>query len=283
LRAIRVFIFSWFTCFSVEAQISRVHVHGSVEAARPQELMLELRQTGGSVELYTAMPAISGQFDFRGIPAGVYLLTVKNQHGEVLKEEPVSLVSADTELPIRLVERAPSVPSGTVSLHRLAHRVPKAAQKAVQSYRKCRAKSDEPCALAALNEAIAADPESLEALVNRSALHARAHAWDLASADLEQALRLDPDCSLAHANRAFIAVHRQDYRQAAISARAALRSQPDSLNAQYLLGMAQVNLGEAQKGFRLLEKIAGEYEPARLALQQAAPQRERLARSLLPR
>ncbi len=245
--------------------------------------MLELRQTGGSVELYTAMPAISGQFDLRGIPAGVYLLTVKNQHGEVLKEEPVSLVSADTELPIHLVDRAPAAAGGTVSLHRLAHRVPKAAQKAVQRYRKCRAKSDDACALAALNEAIAADPESLEALVNRSALHARAKAWDFAAADIEQALRLDPDCSLAHANRAFIAVHRQDYRQAAISARAALRSQPDSLNAQYLLGLAQVNLGELQNGFHRLEKIAGEYEPARLALQQAAPQRARLARSLLPR
>lgn len=129
----------------------------------------------------------------------------------------------------------------------------------------------------ALDEAIAADAELLEAYVNRSAVRARTMQWDLAIDDIEQSLRLDPQCALAHTNRAFVAVHRKEYRQAIESAQAALRTEPGNVNALYFLSLAQVNLGEVDSGFRQLEKLAEEFEPARQTLIEAAPQRARLA------
>ena len=44
-----------------------------------------------------------------------------------------------------------------------------------------------------------------------------------------------------------------------------------------------MNLGDSANGFRELEKIAGDYEPARLTLDQAAPQRVALERAALER
>ena len=44
-----------------------------------------------------------------------------------------------------------------------------------------------------------------------------------------------------------------------------------------------MNLGDSANGFRELEKIAGDYEPARLTLDQAAPQRAALERAALER
>ena len=227
-----------------------------------------------------ATPSVNGQFDFPQVKPGHYLLTVKNRHGDVLKEEQLFVNNSNyAEVTIRLGEEKPVEGKGTVNVNRLNHQVPKLAQKAMKQYRKCRERKDEACASRYLNEAIAADGDLVEAFVNRSAIHMRALAWELAVVDLEQALRLDPQCALAHCNRAFVAIHRKEYAQAMVSAKAALRSQPDNLNAQYFLALAHVNLGNYAIGFRELEKIAGDYAPARLTLNQAAPQRAALERA----
>jgi tetratricopeptide (TPR) repeat protein len=82
---------------------------------------------------------------------------------------------------------------------------------------------------------------------------------------------------LAHANRAFVAVYRKDYRQAIESSNAALRVEPGNVNALYFRALALVNMGDFDKGFVELEKLAPEYEPARKSLAEAEPQRMRLA------
>ncbi len=247
-----------------------------------QNLVLELRPSGASMDRYTTTPGLSGQFDFPQVAPGHYVLAILNQRGELLKEEYVSVAANRAEVTIRLGNRNPADGGGLVNAKQLTHSVPKAAQKAMSRYRKCRTRQDDTCAMREVQAALAADPEWVEAYVNRSALHVRAFAWDLALKDIQLALSLDPSCALAHSNRAFVAVYRKDYQQAAISARAALRSAPDSLAAQYLLGVAQVNLGDLKNGFSQLEKIADEYAPARAALAEAAPQRARLARIKKP-
>ncbi len=253
-------------------------------SANPTELTMELRPTGAaSAETVTSIPGLHGQFDFANVKPGHYVLSVKNRHGDLLKEEQLFVNNSSyAEVTMRLGELTPTAGRGTVNVNRLNHQVPKLAQKAMMRYRKCRDRKDEGCATRYLNEAIAADGELVEAYVNRSALHIRARAWEVAIADLDQALRLDPQCVLAHSNRAFVAIHRKEYRQATVSAKAALRSEPDNLNAQYFLALAHVNLGDFTNGFRELEKIAGDYEPARLTLAQAAPQRLRLAAKAKP-
>lgn len=281
MTTLRVFIGLIFVLAPATAQ---VQLRGTLSMdGNPAELMIELRPSGSAtVETLTSIPGLHGQFDFANVKAGHYVLSVKNRHGDLLKEEQLFLNNSNyAEVMIRLGERKPPEGRGTVNVNRLNHQVPKIAQKAMMRYRKCRDRNDEACAARYLNEAITADGELLEAYVNRSAIHIRARDWEVAIADLGQALRLDPQCALAHSNRAFVAIYRQEYRQAMVSAKAALRSEPDNLNAQYFLALAHVNLGEFASGFRELEKIAGDYEPARLTLAQAAPQRAALAQARL--
>jgi len=267
---IRVTIFVSLVIVSGAAQSSLYHLRGNLETNRsPQNVVLELRPSGGALHSYTTEPGSNGQFDFPGVDLGQYMLLVKTLHGEVLKQEYLTVGAASGEITIRLDDRKPAEGRGTVSARQLAHRTPKAARKAMTAYRKCHDRRNDTCAARYLDKAIAADPELLEAYLNRSALRCRAQAWDLVFADVEEALRLDPNSSLAHINRAFAALHRKNSQLALVSARAALRSDPDNIKAQYLLGLAQVNLGDTQTGLRLLEKIAAEYKPARLALVEA--------------
>jgi len=260
-----------------------VHLRGTITTSQsPQDLTIELRSAAGqATEIATSSPSLTGQFDIPNVKPGHYILAVKNHHGETVKEEHVWANGHSAEVNIRLrdetPERAHAAGEGTVNVQRLNHKVPKAAQKAMGRYRKCRDKRDEACALHALDEAVAADADLLEGYVNRSALHARMQSYDLAIADIDQALRLDPLCALANANRAFVAVHRKEYQQAIVSAKAALRTEPGNVNALYFMALAQVNLGDMDNGFRQLEALADEFPPARATLVEAAPQRARLA------
>lgn len=274
---LRVFICSFLSIFGARAE---TQLRGTLETGeRPQDFTIELRASGGSVmDVLTAMPGLNGQFDFPHVKSAHYVLSVKNRNGDAVKEEQVFVSGAQTEITVRLAEK-PRQGHGTVSVAGMKHRTPKAARKALSRSRKCRSRDDEDCLERALDEALAADPDLLEAYVNRSALRARRRQWELAVGDIEQALRLDPRCATAHANRAFIAVHRKDYPQALISARAALRSDPGSRSAQYSLALAQINLGEVSKGFRQLEELGAEYEPARRTLTLVAPYRARLEKA----
>jgi tetratricopeptide (TPR) repeat protein len=225
------------------------------------------------MESFTASPSLTGQFDFQNVKPGHYILAVKNQSGDTVKEEHFWANGSSGEINIRLREEKAADSRGTVNIKRLNHKVPKEARKAMARYSKCRDRRDEACSLRTLSEAIQLDPDLLEAYVNRSALYARTMRWDLAIADVDQALRLDPHCAMAHSNRAFVAVHRQDYRQAIESSKAVLRTEPDNPHAKYFLALADINVGDVDHGFRELEKLAEEYEPARRTLAQAAPQR----------
>lgn len=264
----------------VSSAFAEVNLRGTLETnGRPQDLTIELRPTsGGAIDILTAFPALNGQFDFAGLNVATYLLSVKNQKGEILKEERVHVSGPHTEITIRLSEKVEQG-HGTVSAKSMNHRTPKAAQQALKRSRKCRSQGDEGCLSLALDDALAADPDLLEAYVNRSALRARQKQWELALSDVDQALRLDPRCAAAHANRAFVAVHRKEFAQAIASARAALRSDPSNRSAQYSMALAEINLGAVAEGFRRMEDLAVDYEPARRALILAAPQRARLEKA----
>ncbi|MBY0505705.1 MAG: tetratricopeptide repeat protein [Bryobacteraceae bacterium] len=266
----RVFSGTLFLCVSAFAQ---VHLRGTVETQRSaQDLLVEMRPAGASaMDSVTVMPGLNGQFDFHGLKQGHYTLAVKTHRGDALKEERVFLSAGEAEITVRLKDEAKPEGRGTVDARSLHHVVPKAARKAMGRYAKCRAAHDEAGAEHALDEALAADPELLEAWVNRSALYARTRSWTKALADVDQALRLDPRCTLALTNRAFVSVHLRDYPTALRAARAALRSDPANLSAQYLQALAQFNLGDRANALGQLKKLAPEYEPARLTLAATAP------------
>jgi tetratricopeptide (TPR) repeat protein len=264
---------------------AEVHLRGTLSntgSTVPNEFIVELRSASGqSFDTASATPSLNGQFEFSNVKPGNYVLSVKNRQGDSIKEEYFSANNSSSEVNIRLsdemTEHVHGAGEGTVSVRRLNHQVPKAARKAVQRYRKCHEKSDLACEVKALDEAVAADPEYLEAYVNRSAFHARMRNWSAALLDIDVALKLDPNCVLAHSNRAFVAVYQKDYRQAIASANAALRTEPGNVGARYFRALAQVNLGEFDAGFKELERLAPEFEPARQSLAQAEPQRAQLA------
>jgi tetratricopeptide (TPR) repeat protein len=263
---------------------AEIHLRGTISntgSAVPNELTLELRPAAGQTfDIVNTTPSLNGQFEFANVKPGHYVLSVKNRQGDTIKDEYLWANGSNTEVNIRLRdEKAEHSHSdeGTVSLKRLNHQIPKAARKAMARYQKCHGKHDEACAMQALDEAVAADAEYLEAYVNRSAMKSRARDFDGAIADIDAALKLDPNCALAHSNRAFVAVHRKDYRLAIVSANAVLKSDPGNVNALYFRALAQVNLGEFDAGFGQLEKLAVDFEPARRSLAQAEPQRAQLA------
>lgn len=121
---------------------------------------MELRPAGATaMEKSTAMPGMHGQFEFGSVKPGHYILPVNNRKGDSRKEEHLFVNSGSDDVTIRLGESKAPEGRGTVNVNLLNHPVPKAAQKAIARFRKCRERQDEACAARYLDEAIAAGPD----------------------------------------------------------------------------------------------------------------------------
>jgi len=202
--------------------------------------MIEIEDSSTRQSLGSYPVSANGHFELTGVSSGSYLVTVRNSQGAVATQI-VNIGGQISPLSIQLPtssirERPAPVSDSTVSVHRLTHKVPKAAKK--QYNKALSAGNDHATVIACLEKAIEIDPEYVEALNNLGSRYVVTQQYNKAVSVLEKASAVDPTSPFVHTNlaSAYLAVQRlEDAEQAA---RTAVQLSGSDIKPRYLLGLA---------------------------------------------
>jgi tetratricopeptide (TPR) repeat protein len=157
--------------------------------------------------------------------------------------------------------------SATVTLHELAHRVPKRAEKEFSTAMKASSRDDQEHAILHLRNAVSIDPEFYSAVNNLGALYLIMDQLDLASEQFEKAIAVDPRMPWAYANLALTYLRRGDYRQGERAARQSVAMDSSCIRGMLLLGMALVVQNKfTAEAERILQRAAFDFPQAKFWL-----------------
>lgn len=223
------------------AQIGRgLPVRGEIESANviTGNVTVELASNGTSRSESTSVNP-DGRFEFSSVNAGVYLLRVIGGDGRVLHEETVSINSSQQTLTIRIKDeqRANRSSESTVSYQQLTHKVPRQAQKAYDKGVQSASKGDARSAAEYFGEAVAVDPEFVDAHNELGAAEANMGKLPEAAEQFQKAIDLVPEHRLALPNLSIVLAKMKRFHEAAEVARRALRVLPVTAKMQYLLAV----------------------------------------------
>jgi tetratricopeptide (TPR) repeat protein len=178
-------------------------VSGSVVAASSIELSDLHAELHGEARTQSHAESIitkNGSFHFPHTPPGIYEIRISNRRGKVLGAMWInSTIPKHWEVRISS-ETNPSAES--ISIHRLLHKVPKAAQKKHQAAQKAHRRQEPSKAIALLEEALRLDPEYFEALATLGAIHLLENNPSTAIPYLQRAHKMDAGSQLVAANLA---------------------------------------------------------------------------------
>ena len=187
----------------------------------------------------TAVPvSTNGAFEIHDVRDGAYQVTVRDVRGEVVHQDVVQVSSTSLvyiAIPAKKVERPVS---GTISVARLKHKVPKAAKKEYEKSDKVLKDGDVKGSLMHLLKAVEIDPDYMEAHNNLGSRYIMMKEHDLALSAFRRALQLDPSATMVQVNMAVALMATQQNKEAEDVARRILKQKPSNAKARYLLGLA---------------------------------------------
>ena len=203
-------------------------------------MQVEIQEVGAiGPPLDRAYPSFDGRFEIRGVPEGQYTIQVKTPLGEPVYRDVVTIHSFDTRLSIKLPPTSKERPvSGLVSVKQLQHKPPKAARMAFDRGVKMFEKGDLARSLASLEEAVAIDPEYVQALNNLGSRYIMLGRLDEAISCLQRASTLDPNAAFIPANLAHAFLIKHQPAAAEPWARRAVALDGNDARNPYLLGIA---------------------------------------------
>jgi tetratricopeptide (TPR) repeat protein len=215
----------------------------------------------------TTAVASNGSFEVQNVREGAYQLSVRNLQGEVIHQDIVQ-ISRHAPLQITVPERKVERPgSGTVSIGRLAHKVPKQAKK---EYDKAGGKlkaGDVRGSLQHLLKAVEIDPEYMEAHNNLGSRYLMLQEYDLAISAFRRALELDPSAAMVQLNLAVALMSTSKVKEAEGIARRVLHRNPSDVKANYVVGLALYSRRQfTDETVALLTKSQDAFPNARLAV-----------------
>lgn len=229
------------------AGTSETTVSGQITGGKSTlgHLTVELRALSDSTVTMRAYATSLGDFQLSGVPAGEYQLAVKDQHGELIKQDFVHIdrntVHLDVRLPSAPAARAP----GTVSLASLSHKVPGKARRELRAAAAARRHGHQEASLAHVQKALALDPQFADAHNDLGTEYVNRQQYTSALAQFDRAAQLDPGSALVEMNRAICLSNMQRLTEAETAARHAVRIDAASPRARYVLGVVLA----AQKKF----------------------------------
>ena len=183
----------------------------------------------------------NGRFHVRGIKTGEYSVTVTNGQGEELTRDYVTVSESGAPVAVRLSsipQQQEVADSGTVSVKRLEHKVPKQAKKLFKQAMKKAKGGDSIAAIALLQKAVQIEPEYIEALNNLAARYMMVDDVERAIPHLEKAIAINPHESRLYSNLALAFLNTGNPADAETAARQALKLDPSDRRARYMLGMS---------------------------------------------
>ncbi len=259
------FVYSFFVALCLGSATFSVAqtLQGEITSETGRELgryTVELQPAAGASNAgETTYVAPDGRFEFRNITPGQYLVVVRDMNGFIVHRDFAGTQNGG-RVEIRLPATQDARPaSGTVSLHELQHKPPKAASRAYgDSLRKSEA-GDRKAALELLEKAVALDPEYLQAVNNLGSQYLRAGRHEDAVRCFRRAIALSPRTPMLHANLAQALLFLKDFTGAERSARHAIAldaTDPLTPRAQLALGVALANQGQTVSARGLFEECS---------------------------
>jgi len=256
----------------------QVRVRGQINGGSLSDLTalsVELVDSSRHAQADRAYVNASGVFELGSVANGLYEMRVMRQDGTVISREQIAVSPSLREVAVTLPEEPATQPgAGTISVTQLQHKPSSKARKAFAASEKKSQKGDVAGAIDKLNEAIALDPEYMEAYNNLGCKLIATDRPEEAVQALQRAIDIDAHAPLAHANlaAALLALHRP--AEAERAARTALDTGGALSTTRYLLGLSLIHQRKfTHEAVQSLRQAEDQYPAARLA---AAAALERL-------
>jgi tetratricopeptide (TPR) repeat protein len=216
-------------------------------------------------------------FEFRAVTPGTHELRVVSPNGKLWHQEYVS-VNPYQQLSIRLSEapQADRSSQSTISLQQLQHKIPPRAQKAYQKGEDAASKGNYEQARTLFQQAVALDPEYVDAYNELGATEARLNRLPEAAAEFQKAIDVDPDHRQALPNLSIVLAKMRRYHEAGEVARRALKVVPESGKIHYILAVSLItDNGDFDETILHLERAASEVHSAHLTAAELLAERGR--------
>jgi len=261
-----------------------IAVRGEIvsSATLPGGLTVELSGDGtGLTE--TASVNSDNTFEFRSATAGTHELRVLAPNGQLLHQEYVSISGPNQALSIRLSEQnsADRSKESTISLQQLSHKVPAAAQKAYRKGEQAAAKNRLEEARTAFQQAVAIDPEFVDAFNELGATEAGLHDLPDAAEEFQKAIDLVPEHRLALPNLCIVLAQMKRFHEAAEVARRALKVVPGAGRIHYILAVSLMSEhGDVDEIILHFERAAADVPSAHVTVAELLAQRGRSSEAI---
>jgi tetratricopeptide (TPR) repeat protein len=241
----------------------------SSESLAGNRLVVSLIESTGHTQPFRANVAGDGSFEFRDVPPGLYTVELGQPGGESMETVTVSLNTSADRIEMRLPERPPAAPAGTVSVRQLQHPLPARSKKIFQAAEKASAAGDYLRQIEILRSALKDEAAAPYARMNIGVAYLRAGQAARAVPELQVAARLIPEDAAAHSNLAYSLLLTGRLEPAEAECRRALELNRNSAKARWVMGSILLNEGsheaEAVEDLRFASR---EIPKARIVLAQ---------------
>jgi tetratricopeptide (TPR) repeat protein len=213
---------------------------GEIETSQPlvNGYTIQLYDLSRHSTISTAEIRSDGEFEFRQMPYGSYLVTVTNARDETVYQGNVNVRGAPEPFIIRLPnDEKPRPGSGTISVRQLQHPPARKAFEALRAGQKFAETGDNEKAVESIERAIAISPDYADAWVNLGARHIGMGRYRQAIVETRHAIELAGPSAMTLCNIAFAQSLLGSQDEARQSAEEALRLRPDDAHAHYVLGL----------------------------------------------
>jgi tetratricopeptide (TPR) repeat protein len=241
----------------------------------PERIMhgyvIELEQLGSHRNSMNADVQADGEFSFRGVPVGEYMLRVTSFQGAAISQQLISIRPGMGPCEVRLPPQSPSPTGAKVSVGELRHPPARKAVDATVSALHFAETGQYDRAAGELEKATRISPDFAAAHSNLGVQYLRMHRFDDARNEIERALEIAGPNARDFVNLSFALIGLHRIPEAMDAAKAALRLERENAPAHYILGSLQAMDRETRgEGVAHLEVAAKTLEAARKALAKLA-------------
>ena len=232
------------------------------------ELSVQIETLGSTVTEQHVTVESDGRFTFRDVPPGTYRLRILDAVGDEITSESLNVLPGNVSVSVHLPERKIERPSGaSVSVERLRHQPSKPALRAFMQAQKLSEANAHEHAVAALEKAVALDPQFIEAHGNLGVQYALLKRYERAADEFRQAIALDPATGQHQSNLALVLLNLRQSVEAEQWARHGVELDRANAKAHYALGCVLVRRPETRPaGIQELQLAAREFPKAHWTL-----------------